>query len=90
MSRRRGAGPRSSPRPGKQAAPRKTAGSPRTSWPGPLVFPHPLSWDDSYNKIPAVGFGNPWGIVSALVADALAAHGVVRVTRRDPVAQADA
>ncbi|HEV8235050.1 MAG TPA: hypothetical protein VGP84_10670, partial [Gemmatimonadaceae bacterium] len=53
---------------------------------GLLVFPHPLSWDYSYNEIPAVGFGNPWVIVSALALAACAAYGVVRVTRRDLVA----
>ena len=53
---------------------------------GLLVFPHPLSWDYSYNEIPAVGFGNPWVIVSALVVAAFAAYGLVRITRRDPLA----
>jgi Tfp pilus assembly protein PilF len=53
---------------------------------GLLVFPHPLSWDYSYNEIPAAGFGNPWVIVSALGIAAFAAYGVVHVGRRDPLA----
>jgi len=41
-----------------------------------LIFPHPLSWDYSYNEIPIVGFGNIKAIFSTIVLLALAGIGI--------------
>lgn len=37
-----------------------------------IIFPHPLSYDYSYNQIPASGFGSPLVLLGLLMATALA------------------
>ena len=44
-----------------------------------LVFPHPLSWDYSFNQIPLVTFSNIFSILSVLFYTGIAVYAVVQV-----------
>ena len=50
-----------------------------------LFYPHPMSSDYSFRQVPIVGFDNPVAVASLILYLALAAFGVVRLTKRDPV-----
>jgi len=51
-----------------------------------LVYPHPLSWDYSYNQIPLVTFSNIFSIISVLFYAGIAIYSVVFGIRRLTVA----
>jgi Tfp pilus assembly protein PilF len=48
-----------------------------------LFFPHPLSWDYSYNQIPIRSFGSAAVLLSVLVYIGLGIYAVVRFPRKD-------
>ena len=48
-----------------------------------LVFPHPLSYDYSFNQIPIINFGNPKAIISVLVILALLGYALVKLKSKD-------
>ncbi len=48
-----------------------------------LFFPHPLSYDYSYNQIPIVSFSNIWVIITLLVFLAWGVYAVYRIRTKD-------
>lgn len=48
-----------------------------------LIFPHPLSWDYSYNQIPIVKFTNPWVILTIITYVALSIYAIVKLMSKD-------
>jgi protein O-mannosyl-transferase len=48
-----------------------------------LVFPHPLSYDYSYNQIPIIGFGNPGALGAVAVIAGMLYYAVSRFKSRD-------
>ena len=48
-----------------------------------LVFPHPLSYDYSFNQIPIIGFSDPKALAAVAVIIALAVYAVKNFTKRD-------
>jgi protein O-mannosyl-transferase len=48
-----------------------------------LVFPHPLSWDYSYNQIPIIGFGNVKAIAAVLIIGGMVVYAVANLRRKD-------
>lgn len=48
-----------------------------------LVFPHPLSYDYSYNQIPIIDFTNPKGLLSLLVFIGLSVFAVVKLPKKN-------
>lgn len=48
-----------------------------------LVFPHPLSYDYSYNQIPIIGFGNPGSLGAVAVIAGMLYYAVSRFKSRD-------
>jgi len=52
---------------------------------GLLIFPHPLSFDYSYNQIPIVGWGNIGVIISLLISVGLIAYAIWRTKEKDPI-----
>ena len=55
---------------------------------GLLIFPHPLSFDYSYNQIPIVGWGNIGVLVSLLISGGLIAYAIWRTKQKDPISYA--
>jgi len=51
-----------------------------------LVFPHPLSYDYTYNQIPIVGFGNPFVILSLIIYIGMFVYAVLRLKSKDILA----
>ncbi len=51
-----------------------------------IVFPHPLSYDYSYNQIPATGLGSPVFLFGLLVAGALAYFSLKGLLKRSTLA----
>lgn len=51
-----------------------------------LFFPHPLSWDYSYNQIPLSGFSNPVAIFSLLLHALLLVYALFSLRRKNWVA----
>ena len=50
-----------------------------------LIFPHPLSFDYSYNSIPLVSFGDIRALIPLLVITALAVYAIKNFSKKDPV-----
>ncbi|MBL7690268.1 MAG: tetratricopeptide repeat protein [Flavipsychrobacter sp.] len=48
-----------------------------------LVFPHPLSYDYSFNQIPIIGFSDPKALAAIAVIVALAVYAVKNFAKRD-------
>ncbi len=48
-----------------------------------LVFPHPLSYDYSFNQIPIIGFSDPKALAAVAVIIALAVYAVKNFAKRD-------
>ena len=48
-----------------------------------LVFPHPLSYDYSFNQIPIISFSNPKALLSVLVILALLGYALINLKRKD-------
>src|SRR5262249_17034938 len=48
-----------------------------------LLFPHPLSWDYSYNEIPIIGLGNPRTLVAIAVIVAMLVYAMKNIKRKD-------
>lgn len=48
-----------------------------------LIFPHPLSWDYSYNQIPIVKLTNPWVLLTILIYTALSLYAILRLIAKD-------
>lgn len=46
------------------------------------IFPHPLSWDYSYNEIPIIGFGDPKAIFAVMVLGVLVYLGIRSIKKR--------
>jgi len=51
-----------------------------------VIFPHPLSYDYSYNQIPAAGFGSPLVLLGFLIAVALACCSFKGLLKESPLA----
>jgi len=51
-----------------------------------LFFPHPLSYDYTFNQIPIVGFGNPFVIMSILVYSGMFIYAILRLKNKDILA----
>lgn len=51
-----------------------------------LIFPHPLSFDYSFNQIPLVGWGNIGVILSLIFSVGLIAYAIYRTPQKDPIA----
>lgn len=51
-----------------------------------MVFPHPLSWDYSFNQIPLVSFTHWKGILSVLILGGLGAYSIWGTLKKDPIA----
>lgn len=50
------------------------------------VMPHPLSYDYSYNEIPAAAFSSPMVIAGLIALLGLAVFGLYRINKKDPIA----
>lgn len=50
-----------------------------------LIFPHPLSWDYSFNQIPIVDFFNAKAIFSVLIFSMLGAYAVYGLIKKNPI-----
>jgi len=50
-----------------------------------LVYPHPLSWDYSYNQIPVVNFANPQAIFSVIIFLSLLAYAIYSFLKKNPI-----
>jgi tetratricopeptide (TPR) repeat protein len=48
-----------------------------------LVFPHPLSWDYSFNQIPIIGLGNPKALAAIVVVVAMLVYAVMNFKKKD-------
>lgn len=48
-----------------------------------LLFPHPLSWDYSYNEIPIIGLGNPKALGAIAVIGALLFYAIKNFKKKD-------
>jgi len=48
-----------------------------------LIFPHPLSYDYSYNQIPIISFSNPKALLSVLVLGALAVFALMKLKSKN-------
>ena len=48
-----------------------------------LIFPHPLSWDYSYNQFPIVSWGNVNALLSTAVYIALIAYAAIKIWQKD-------
>jgi tetratricopeptide (TPR) repeat protein len=48
-----------------------------------LIFPHPLSYDYSYNQIPIIDFTNPKGLLSLLVFIGLSAFALIKLPKKN-------
>jgi hypothetical protein len=51
-----------------------------------LLFPHPLSWDYSYNQIPIIGLGNPKALAALAVIGALLFYAIKNFKKKDVLA----
>jgi len=51
-----------------------------------LVYPHPLSFDYSFNQFPIVGWGNWQALLSLIVYSALGIYAAMRILKRDIIA----
>ncbi|MGD1845434.1 MAG: tetratricopeptide repeat protein [Salibacteraceae bacterium] len=51
-----------------------------------MVFPHPLSWDYSFNQVPLTSFGEMRGVAAVLVLLALGVFALLGLRKKDPVA----
>jgi len=48
-----------------------------------LIFPHPLSWDYSYNQIPIIGFSNPKALAAVAVIVGMFVYAIMNFKRKD-------
>lgn len=48
-----------------------------------LLFPHPLSYDYSYNQIPIIGFSDPKALAAVAVIIALLVYAIMNIKRKD-------
>ncbi len=48
-----------------------------------LFFPHPLSYDYSYNQIPIVSFSNPWVILTIIIFSAWGLYAIIRFRAKE-------
>ncbi len=48
-----------------------------------LVFPHPLSYDYSYNQLPIIGFGNPKALAAVAVIVAMFVYAIKNFKSRN-------
>ncbi len=50
-----------------------------------LIFPHPLSWDYSFNQIPIVTLSNPKVILSILIFIAMITYAIYSFKKKNPI-----